>query len=288
MNSLRQSAVAGTFYPADPAALSSMVETLLGVARAERSSLPSPPDVTSPDITPNAAVPKAIIAPHAGYAYSGIVAARAYASLAAARDRIKRVVILGPAHHYPLKGLALSSAAAFVTPFGQIPCDAKSTEILSKLPQVQELDAAHSLEHSIEVQLPFLQKVLDKFTLVALAVGDATTDDISEVLAALWGGRETLIVISSDLSHHLPYTEAKNMDTQTQRIIEAMDPALIGRERACGRVAMRGLLGLARVRRMRIETVDLCNSGDTSGDKDAVVGYGAWHFYEEDTNGAKT
>lgn len=279
---LRQSAVAGTFYPADCAALSSMVKTLLDVARAERASS------SSLDATSKAIIPKAIIAPHAGYAYSGIVAARAYAPLAAAHDRIKRVVVLGPAHHHPLKGLALSSATAFVTPFGQVPCDTKSAEILSKLPQVRVLDAAHDLEHSIEVHLPFLQKVLDEFTLVALAVGSADTDEITEVLATLWGGRETLIVISSDLSHYLPYAEAKHMDAQTQRIIETMDPALIGRERACGSVAMRGLLGLARVRRMWIETVDLCNSGDTSGTKDAVVGYGAWHFYEEDTNSAKT
>lgn len=258
MTTVRHPAVAGTFYPAEAATLQAMVGEYLANANA-----------TGP-------VPKAIIVPHAGYVYSGPIAASAYARIVPGRERIERVVLLGPAHRVPFRGLALSSAQRFATPLGEVPVDKDAVTTIAHLPQVQVLDEAHAQEHSLEVHLPFLQAVLDKFTLVALVVGEAQPEEVGAVLELLWGGVETLIVISSDLSHYHDYETARRLDNATSRAIEALRPQDIKYDHACGRNPVNGLLYVARKRGMNAETIDLRNSGDTAGPRDHVVGYGAY------------
>ena len=257
----REPAVAGSFYPAESEVLASSVDRCLE-ARVE----------------PGRPVPKAVIVPHAGYVYSGPVAGSAYAALRAARDVVRRVVLLGPSHRVRVRGLATPSAGGFRTPLGLVRIDREAVERLEVLPQVCLLDAAHALEHSLEVQLPFLQRVLDDFGLVPLSVGDADDDEVAEVLDALWDGPETLIVISSDLSHYYDYATAQRLDAETTRAIEELAPERLDYESACGRVGVRGLLVAARRHGLRAETLDLRNSGDTAGPRDQVVGYGAWAF----------
>lgn len=263
MSSVRQPAVADLFYPGDPHELERSITALLdGV----------PPNEAT-------AVPKAIIAPHAGYLYSGPIAASAYARLAPARGRIRRVVLLGPSHRVPLLGIATSSAEVFHTPLGDIPVDREAIERIEHLPQVVRLDSAHRLEHSLEVQLPFLQSVLGDFLLVPLVVGEAGPEQTAEVLDLLWGGDETVIVVSSDLSHYHDYATAQRMDAATRDAIERLAPEAIGYEDACGRNPIAGLLLAARRRGLRANTLELGNSGDTAGPHDRVVGYGAWAFH---------
>lgn len=261
MPQIREPAVAGLFYPADPQELTRMIDGFLAGFPLQ-----------------SAAPPKAIIVPHAGYIYSGPVAAAAYRRLEPLRARISRVVLLGPSHRVGFIGLAVSSADMFHTPLGDIPLDRTTCEHLATLPQVQRLDQAHAMEHSLEVQLPFLQRVLDTFTLVPLVVGDASTDAVAEVLDAAWGGDETLIVISSDLSHYHSYTEARQLDRDTCRAIETLRPESIDYDGACGRNPVKGLLQVARRKGLVAHTLDLRNSGDTAGSKESVVGYGAWSF----------
>jgi AmmeMemoRadiSam system protein B len=261
MASIRQPAVAGTFYPGDAAALKQAVRTFLDGADGDGAGPPS-----------------AIIAPHAGYVYSGAIAAGAYARLLPLRGTITRVVLMGPAHRVAFDGLAASSADAFATPLGRVPVDTEAVAAALALPQVQVLDAAHDQEHSLEVHLPFLQSVLEDFSLVPLVVGNATTKDVAEVMGLLWTAPETLLVVSSDLSHYQDYETARKMDTATSAAIEALDVTAIGYDDACGRVPVNGLLALARQRGLQVETVDLRNSGDTAGPRDHVVGYGAWVF----------
>lgn len=265
MNTVRPAAVAGTFYPDDPEILRG---TVVGLLRAVEPAN-------------DGVAPKAIIAPHAGYRYSGAIAAKAYARLKPAADRIDRVVLLGPCHRVAVRGLAAPSVDAFASPLGEIQLDRAAIERLLDMPQVSEFDATHGQEHSLEVHLPFLQVLLKSFRLVPLVVGDAKPVEVMEVLDALWGGPETLIVISSDLSHFLDYEGARIIDRRTCAAIEALDGAAIEREGACGRYPVRGLLAKAKRDGMRVETVDLCNSGDTAGPRDRVVGYGAWAFYEQ-------
>lgn len=257
----RPPAVAGMFYPGAPATLQATVDGLLAAAPAVAM-----------------AQPKAIIAPHAGYIYSGPTAARIYAALAPWRRTIRRVVLLGPTHRVAVRGLALPACQAFATPLGTIALDAAAMAQLDELPQVHRNDAAHALEHSLEVHLPFLQRALDDFTLVPLAVGDAPPEAVAEVLDCLWGGAETLIVISSDLSHFLPYATAQQVDGNTCRHILALD-AHIDPEQACGAYPINGLLLAARRRSLQAQLIDLCNSGDTAGDRDRVVGYAAFAFH---------
>jgi len=264
MNTVRQPAVAGMFYPAAASELARDVGALL--ERAESAARGKP-------------VPKAIIAPHAGYVYSGAVAATAYARLAPARGVVTRVVLLGPVHRVPVRGLALPGAAALATPLGNIPVDADGVETLSTLPQISVSPAAHALEHSLEVHLPFLQTVLEKFSVVPLAVGEATADEIAQVLDALWGGAETLIVVSSDLSHYLGYGEAQASDRATAQAILDLRTD-ISHEQACGGTPVNGLMLAARRRSLTPQLLDLRNSGDTAGDRRRVVGYGAFAFYE--------
>ena len=273
---VRPAAVAGQFYPGNPAKLRRMVKNLLREAKA-----------------PAGSAPKAIIAPHAGYIYSGPVAASAYAQLAppvlrsnaaaegGARDTIKRVVLLGPSHYVSFDGLAASSATAFATPLGTVPVDtAAIAELCSRLPQVSVRDDAHADEHALEVQLPFLQVVLADFKIIPLLVGEASDDEVAAVIEALWGGDETRIVISSDLSHYHDYATAQQTDSETARAIESLDWKKLRDDLACGCRPICGLLSAAKERGMRCRVVDLRNSGDAAGDRDRVVGYGAFVFTE--------
>lgn len=260
MQKIRQPAVAGAFYPGQVQTLSDTVLSLLAEAKIGMDSA--------------AVVPKAIIVPHAGYIYSGATAAQAYARLANGRNTIRRVVLLGPVHRVPVRGLALSGADVFATPLGRIEIDQAGVDAISHLPQVVVSPAAHAQEHSLEVQLPFLQMVLTDFKLVPLAVGDATAAEVAQVLEALWGGAETLIVVSSDLSHFLSYRSAQATDRQTvQSVMDLSGP--LSHEQACGATPVNGLLLAARQHHLRPELLELCNSGDTAGDKDRVVGYAA-------------
>ncbi len=261
MTRIRPPAVAGMFYPADRDELRVTVRQFLAGAQEARG-----------------AAPKAIIVPHAGYVYSGPVAASAYAWLAPVRDSIRRVVLLGPSHRVGFRGLAASQAEYFQTPLGELPVDTACIEKLTRLPQVRYLDDAHAQEHSLEVQLPFLQAVLSDFSLVPLVVGEARADEVCEVLEAAWGGPETLIVVSSDLSHYHDYDTARRLDSATSQAIESLQPERIHFEDACGRNPVNGLLLAARHHDLRVTTVDLRNSGDTAGPRDQVVGYGAYVF----------
>jgi len=262
MTQIRRPAVAGMFYPADPAELEQMLDEMLDEAK----SIDSP-------------APKAIIVPHAGYVYSGPVAATAYRLIKALAAKITRVILLGPSHRVPFYGIAASSAAEFATPLGLIPLDRELIKQLVDTQQVKLLDEAHSMEHSLEVHLPFLQKTLGKFDLVPLVVGDARAEDVARVLETCWGGDETLIVISSDLSHYHDYATAQKMDRATSHAIEGLEPEAIHYTDACGRNPVNGLLQLARKKGLHAKTVDLRNSGDTAGPHDQVVGYGAYIFH---------
>ncbi len=261
MSRIREPAVAGLFYPADPHELHTLIQGFL----------------TATDT--GEAPPKAIIAPHAGYVYSGPVAASAYAALAPLRGQVQRVVLLGPSHRVGFIGLALSSADYFRTPLGDIALDRTAMAQLRDLPQVVQLDEAHQLEHSLEVHLPFLQEVLGEFTLVPLVVGDAEAEEVGAVLERLWGGPETLIVISSDLSHYHDYQTARQLDSATSRAIEQLRYEDLAYDDACGRNPVRGLLLAARHLGLHAKVVDLRNSGDTAGPRDSVVGYGAYLFH---------
>lgn len=262
MNSIRPAAVAGTFYPGSAQTLRYDIDNLLRQAKTSSGPLP-----------------KAVIVPHAGYIYSGPIAASAYQRIAAGRDTIKRVVLLGPAHRVPVRGLALPQSEAFETPLGTVPLDTQATALLGDLPQVGASAPAHAWEHSLEVQLPFLQKTLGGFTLVPLVVGNATAQEVAEVLERLWGGPETLIVISSDLSHYLPYELAQKIDDQTVHMI--LDLQRVTHEQACGGTPVNGLLLAAKQHHLQPELLDVCNSGDTAGDHDHVVGYAAFAFVEK-------
>lgn len=263
MRQVRHPAVAGAFYPGRGQVLATDVRALL--ARA-------PPGAAT-----GGAVPKAIIVPHAGYIYSGPTAALAYARLGGARNTIRRVVLLGPVHRVPIRGLALPGVDAFATPLGEIEIDADAVAAITPLRQVQVSPAAHAQEHALEVQLPFLQLVLDDFKLLPLAVGDATPAEVAEVLELLWGGDETLIVISSDLSHFLPYGAAQAADRNTVQSILEFNSSL-NHEQACGATPVNGLLLAARRRRLQPQLLGLCNSGDTAGDPHRVVGYASFAF----------
>ncbi len=265
MNRVREPAVAGSFYPADAQRVQAIVREYLAEA--------NPGDAGE--------VPAALIVPHAGYVYSGPVAASAYARLRPSTmtaRTIRRVVLVGPSHRVALRGLATPRADAFATPLGMVPLDRPGLERVSLLPQVRVLDEAHAQEHSLEVQLPFLQEVLGAFTLVPLVTGDATALEVAEVLDVLWDAPDTLVVVSSDLSHYHDYAVAKRLDAETTAAIEALRPEGLHAESACGRVGIRGLLLLAQRRGLCVETLDVRNSGDTTGLRDAVVGYGAYAF----------
>lgn len=264
MTSVRPAAVAGMFYPRESRQLAAEVSELLdGVEQFE----------------PKLDFPKAVIVPHAGYVYSGPVAAAAYDELAPGRGIIERVVLLGPVHRVPVRGLALPGCDAFDTPLGRVPVDVQAVRLLDGLPQVVTSAAAHAQEHSLEVQLPFLQRALGRFSLVPFAVGDARPEEVAAVVERLWGGRETLFVLSTDLSHYHPYDEAKRIDGATlDRIAQfATD---LEHDEACGATPLNGILLAAKRRALRIRRLAACNSGDTAGGKGRVVGYSSFALYE--------
>lgn len=259
MNGVREPAVAGLFYPADPGALEAQLADLLA-------------EIPETEV----AAPKAIIAPHAGYVYSGAIAASAYGRLRPVADRIRRVVLLGPAHRVAFHGIARASAQYFETPLGRVPVDTEAIASIADLAQVVVLDRAHAQEHSLEVHLPFLQVLCADFKLVPLVVGEATAAEVGEVIERLWGGPETVIVVSSDLSHYRDYAAAKQLDRATSEAIERLRYEDLDYDGACGRIPVSGLLHVARRRGLTARTVDLRNSGDTAGPRDQVVGYGAY------------
>lgn len=259
---VRPPAVAGQFYPGGEEELRATVQRHLEEGRARATGSP----------------PKALVVPHAGYVYSGPIAGSGYALLETMSDTVRRVVLLGPAHFVAVPGMVLPDADAFATPLGEVPIDKEAEEQIGSLAQVSTVRAAHAREHSLEVQLPFLQEVLDEFSLVALAVGDAEPEQVAEVLEVLWGGEETAIVISSDLSHYHDYESARRMDSDTARAIEDLRPEGLGHDSACGRLPVKGLLVQAERHGLTARTVDLRTSGDTAGPRDQVVGYGAFAF----------
>ncbi|MEJ2608596.1 MAG: AmmeMemoRadiSam system protein B [Candidatus Thiodiazotropha sp.] len=263
MSTIRNPAVSGSFYPADRQRLLTMLTEYLDSASYHGSA------------------PKALIAPHAGYIYSGPIAASVYACLESVAEQIQRVVLLGPSHRIPFSGLAVSSADNFRTPLGDIPIDQEVISTMGDLPQVVSLDQAHKQEHSLEVQLPFLQSVLHEFRLVPLVVGEASGQQVAEVLSRLWGGPETLIVISSDLSHYHDYQTAQRMDQHTSDAIVSLNAESLNYEDACGRIPIQGLLLQAKKLGLHGKLIDLRNSGDTAGDKSRVVGYGAYAYFSD-------
>jgi MEMO1 family protein len=252
------------FYPGEPGALAAELDDLLGHVE---------------HLEPRLGFPKVLIVPHAGYVYSGEVAAHAYDELAPARGIVRRVVLLGPVHRVPVRGLAVPSAEAFATPLGTVPLDREALGMACGLPQVVTSDAAHAQEHSLEVQLPFLQKVLGHFSLAPFAVGNASVQQVAEVIERLWGGAETLVVISTDLSHYHPYAEAKRIDGTTLERIRGFATD-VDHDEACGATPLNGLLAVARRRGMSIRLLAARNSGDTAGGKGRVVGYGALALHE--------
>ncbi len=258
MTNLRTPAMAGAFYPADPAVLDRMVDDCMAAA----------------DVPPVPA--KAIIAPHAGYVYSGAVAGTAYASVEHLGDRITRVVLLGPAHRWPFRGLAAPSADGLVTPLGVVPVDRTGIDAILGLPDVQILDDAFEGEHSLEVHLPFIQRTFPNAAVVPLVVGSCAPQAVDAVLQRLWGGPETMIVVSSDLSHFHDYDTARGLDLAASQAIEAAQPEKLTGDAACGFKPISGLLLRAQALDLRITTRDLRNSGDTAGDRRRVVGYGAY------------
>jgi AmmeMemoRadiSam system protein B/AmmeMemoRadiSam system protein A len=264
MASVRPPAVAGTFYPGDPRALAAEIDELMGGVE---------------QLAPRLGFPKALVVPHAGYIYSGAVAARAYDDIAPARGIVKRVVLLGPVHRVAVRGLALPAAGFFDTPLGRIAIDRKAVGALAGLAQVVESGPAHAMEHSLEVQLPFLQKALGEFTLVPLAVGMASAEEVAAVLERLWGGPETLIVISTDLSHYHAYEAARTIDRATIGRIAALATDL-NHEEACGATPLNGLLHLAKRKNLSVKLLTACNSGDTAGGKGQVVGYSSFALHE--------
>ncbi len=258
--SIRPPAVAGMFYPSDDELLADEIYALLQAAP-----------------TPTGPCPKALIVPHAGYMFSGPTAAAAYVRLRQP-NQIRRVVLIGPCHRVAIAGLAIPSVEGFSTPLGTVPLDMVALRQLDDLPQVALSDEAHALEHSLEVQLPFLQTALEKYALVPLLVGDASPEAVEEVLERLWGGDETLIVVSSDLSHFLPYDEASQIDRKTCEAVLHFGGHLSPYQ-ACGAFPINGFLPPAQKHGLQAELINLCNSGDTAGDRRRVVGYAAFAFY---------
>lgn len=253
--------VAGSFYPDDPDELRLDVRQFISAANRTLSH-----------------PPKALIAPHAGYIYSGPVAGTAYAQLESVANTISRVVLLAPSHRVAFHGIALSSAELFRTPLGDLEVDSDATALIDYLPHVHFFDQAFTQEHSLEVHLPFLQMALDKFKIVPLVIGDIEPTAVAEVIEILWGGDETLIVVSSDLSHYLDYESAKATDFATSKAIEQLQPEKISHEKACGGTPVKGLIQVALHKNLEAITLDMRNSGDTAGPKDRVVGYGAYAF----------
>jgi len=260
MAKIHKPVVAGTFYPEDPSLLKQMLRQFLSSAPAHEKP------------------PKAIIAPHAGYIYSGSIASSVYVRLHSVKHKIKKVLLIGPSHRVGFQGLALSTADQFLTPLGAIAIDTLAVKKIAEYPYAQFLDQAYEQEHCLEVHLPFLQTVLDSFSLIPVIVGNASAEQICELIALFWDEPDTFTVISSDLSHFLDYGEAQIKDKKTSELIEQLDYTKLDNNSACGRIPISGLLALAKKYNLQVKTVDLRNSGDTAGSKgkNKVVGYGAY------------
>jgi AmmeMemoRadiSam system protein B len=260
---IRSAAVAGHFYPHNPMELRSFIAQAL--------------DAAGRNLGTDFSRPKALIVPHAGYIYSGLTAAYAYAAVK--KTNIKRVVLLGPAHRVPFYGIALPDSEAFATPLGAVLLDGVGMQVVRSLPHVVINDAVHALEHSLEVQLPFLQSVFEDMELIPLCIGSVGADHVAELMERLWDEKDTLFVISSDLSHFHPYEEARELDRQSIELILNMQPDL-NHEQACGATGINALLIVAKKRGMQVQLLDYRNSGDTAGDKGRVVGYASVAFSE--------
>lgn len=258
---VRPPAVAGLFYPDDPGELRAVVSEYLDAADVGDSS---------------AATPKALIAPHAGYIYSGAIAAAAYACIALQRDRIRKVVLVGPSHRVYFHGMCVPEADVFRTPLGEVRLGAETRQLLGA--DTVASDKPHAMEHCLEVQLPFLQMLLGDFELIPIVAGVASASTVACALDSVWGDDETLIIASSDLSHYHDYATAQSIDAATSSAILSFETGLSG-EQACGAVAINGLLRSARQRNLGIKEIARCNSGDTAGDRSRVVGYGAFALY---------
>ena len=257
---VRPPAAAGTFYPRDSQRLRADIAALFAQVAAPTAS------------------PKALIAPHAGYVYSGQIAAAAFATLRDSAQVIERVILIGPAHYVRLQGIAVPTVDVFETPLGRVPVDRRALATIGDLPSVVQSDVAHAREHALEVELPFLQTLVSGFAIVPLLVGDAAPQQVAEVLHRIWGGPETRIIVSSDLSHYYPYETGRRLDVATAAAIERGDWASLGPGNACGFLAIAGLLVEAQHRGLAVRRLALRNSGDTAGGRDQVVGYGAWLF----------
>jgi MEMO1 family protein len=256
---IREPAVAGMFYPGEAKDLVAAVDGFLAQARGS-----------------HAEPVKAVIAPHAGYVYSGPIAGSAYHALAPRGDSVTRVVVVGPSHRVPFSGLATSSAAGFATPLGVLPVDRDAVRDLLKDALVHENDRAHAQEHSLEVHLPFVQRIFPRASVIPLLAGDDDYRRVAEMLERLWGGDETAIVVSSDLSHYLDYASACRVDRETAETIESRKAGEVNFDQACGATPINGLLQVATSHGLALHTLDLRNSGDTAGPRAEVVGYGAF------------
>lgn len=261
MTTIKQPCVAGQFYPADPTTLQKMVNGYLAAVKPA-------------DLAP----PKALIAPHAGYIYSGPIAASGYALLPTLNKTVTRVVLLGPAHRYPVLGIAATKVDQFATPLGNIDIDKQAVTTALTLPFVTTIEQAYTQEHALEVHLPFLQTVLTNFKLAPFVVGNAKPEDVAKLINTLWGGSETLFVISSDLSHYYDYDTANKLDQAASQAIVNLRPQDIHDNQACGRLPIKGMLLAAKQHNMKVIMLDQRNSGDTAGDKSRVVGYGAYYL----------
>jgi AmmeMemoRadiSam system protein B len=263
---VRPTVVAGSFYPDDKETLLEMVNGYLDNVDIYTST-----------------TPKAIIAPHAGYMYSGQIAARAYKLFARGRDKIKTVILLGASHRVSFDGIALSASDAFATPLGNTEIDHDTTDILKNLPCTIISDGVHAEEHSLEVHLPFIQLCLgENVKIVPALTGNVSPSEVADFIESAWNSDDTVVAVSSDLSHYLPYDECKQADAKTTEAIENLDINAIDHDCACGRLAICGLLKVAQNKGLEAKTIDVCNSGDTAGDKTSVVGYGAWAFFESE------
>jgi hypothetical protein len=276
MDGVREAAVAGTFYPADPARLRDQIDEMLGVAARARPAT-APPAAATEGPEPDATPPRALIAPHAGYVYSGPIAATAFHTIAAAAPTIRRAVVIGPSHYVPFTGVALPEAEVFRTPLGDLPLDAEAVDRLHELDGIVTWMEPHRREHALEVELPFLQRLLGEVPIVPLVTGAATPEQVAAALDLVWDD-ETLLVVSSDLSHFHDYDTARRIDADTAEIIVSGAPENLDERRACGRLAIQGMQVCAARRDLHIELLDLRNSGDTAGPRDRVVGYGAFRI----------
>jgi len=259
---LRIPAHAGQYYPADAGFLEKVVDEYLtdGGTVSE--------------------IPKAVIAPHAGFIHSGRIAGKAFAVWKAQEVRARRVVLIGPSHYYDFPGIALPDSTRFQTPLGEVQVDPAADDLKRKFRYVRVFEAAHYPEHALEVLLPFLQRAVPGAKIVPLITGRTEMSQVSAVIEEIWGGADTLLVISSDLSHNHPYEIAQKVDRQTARAIVEFDFSRLTADQACAYQAMRGFLKAAIRKEMRCSLLELRNSADASGDMSLVTGFGAFHFFE--------